>query len=37
MPAPRITLEQWLTFKTVVDAGSYALAAETLNKSQSLQ
>lgn len=35
MPAPRITLEQWLTFKTVVDAGSYALAAETLNKSQS--
>lgn len=32
---PRISLEQWLAFKTVVDRGSYAAAAETLNKSQS--
>lgn len=31
----KITLEQWLTFKTVVDEGSYASAAEVLNKSQS--
>ncbi len=31
----KITLEQWLTFKTVVDEGSYAKAAEVLNKSQS--
>ena len=35
MKPPRISLEQWLAFKTVVDRGSYALAAETLNKSQS--
>lgn len=35
MKIPRITLEQWLTFKTVVDSGSYALAAEALHKSQS--
>ncbi len=35
MKTPRITLEQWLAFKTVVDSGSYALAAEQLNKSQS--
>ena len=35
MKSPRISLEQWLTFKTVVDKGSYALAAEALNKSQS--
>jgi len=35
MNAPRISLDQWLTFKTVVDEGSYALAAEKLNKSQS--
>ncbi|MFK7864795.1 MAG: LysR family transcriptional regulator, partial [Pseudohongiellaceae bacterium] len=35
MKAPRITVEQWLVFKTVVDAGSYASAAEVLNKSQS--
>lgn len=35
MPNPRVSLEQWLTFKTVVDSGSYALAAEALNKSQS--
>ena len=32
---PRISLDQWLAFKTVVDLGSYALAAEALNKSQS--
>ncbi|MEX0962905.1 MAG: LysR family transcriptional regulator [Pseudohongiellaceae bacterium] len=35
MRPPRISLEQWLTFKTVVDSGSYAMAAEALNKSQS--
>lgn len=35
MKQPKITLEQWLTFKTVVDEGSFALAAEILNKSQS--
>ena len=35
MKPPRISLEQWLAFKTVVDCGSYALAAEALNKSQS--
>lgn len=33
--APRISLEQWLAFKEVVDRGSYAAAAEALNKSQS--
>lgn len=32
---PRIPLEWWLTFKTVVDCGTYARAAELLNKSQS--
>lgn len=35
MFTPRVSLDQWLTFKTVVDCGSYALAAEELNKSQS--
>lgn len=35
MKIPRITLEQWLAFKAVVDSGSYASAAEALNKSQS--
>ncbi len=35
MKTPRVSLEQWLTFKTVVDSGSYAMAAEALNKSQS--
>ena len=35
MNNPRISLDQWLTFKTVVDKGSYAMAAEALNKSQS--
>jgi len=33
--AMKITLEQWQTFKTVVDEGSFAKAAEALNKSQS--
>lgn len=32
---PRISLEQWAAFKAVVDEGSYAKAAEMLNKSQS--
>lgn len=32
---PRITLEQWQALVAVVDAGSYANAAETLHKSQS--
>ncbi|WP_416305028.1 LysR family transcriptional regulator [Neptunicella sp. SCSIO 80796] len=32
---PKITLEQWATFKAVVDEGSFAKAAERLNKSQS--
>lgn len=32
---PRISLEQWATFKAVVDEGSFARAAELLNKSQS--
>jgi DNA-binding transcriptional LysR family regulator len=35
MKLPRVSLEQWLVFKTVVDEGSYAAAAEVLNKSQS--
>lgn len=35
MAAPRITLEQWRTFTAVVDAGSYARAAERLHKTQS--
>lgn len=32
---PKITIEQWATFKAVVDEGSHAAAAEVLNKSQS--
>lgn len=32
---PKITLEQWAAFKAVVDEGSFARAAEVLNKSQS--
>jgi len=32
---PRITLEQWRALLAVVDAGGYAQAAESLNKSQS--
>ncbi|MBW8189967.1 LysR family transcriptional regulator [Neiella marina] len=35
MALPRISLEQWATFKAVVDCGSFASAAEMLNKSQS--
>jgi len=35
MPAPRITLDQWGALAAVVDAGSYARAAEILHKSQS--
>lgn len=35
MKTLRVTLDQWLAFKTVVDQGSYARAAEVLNKSQS--
>lgn len=35
MKNPRVSLEQWLAFKTVVDCGSYAMAAQALNKSQS--
>lgn len=34
-PIPKITLEQWAAFKAVVDEGTYARAAEVLNKSQS--
>jgi DNA-binding transcriptional LysR family regulator len=33
--SPKITLEQWQTFRCVVDEGSFARAAEKLNKSQS--
>lgn len=32
---PRISLEQWAAFKAVIDEGSFAMAAEVLNKSQS--
>jgi len=35
MKPPRITLEQWRTLVAVVDAGSYAAAAESISKSQS--
>ena len=35
MKNPHVSLEQWLAFKTIVDCGSYAMAAQTLNKSQS--
>jgi len=35
MKTPKVNLEQWLSFKTVVDEGSFAKAAEALNKSQS--
>ena len=35
MTQPRISLEQWAAFKAVVDEGSFAAAAEALNKSQS--
>lgn len=32
---PNTTLEQWAAFKAIVEAGSFARAAEVLNKSQS--
>ncbi len=35
MKLPRITLEQWAAFKAVVEEGSFAKAADALNKSQS--
>lgn len=35
VPTPHISLEQWRTLVTVVDAGGYAAAAEALHKSQS--
>ncbi|HBX38854.1 MAG TPA: LysR family transcriptional regulator [Pseudohongiella sp.] len=35
MKQPRISLEQWAAFVAVVDEGSFARAAEQLNKSQS--
>ncbi|MDX9874555.1 MAG: LysR family transcriptional regulator [Spongiibacteraceae bacterium] len=35
MQIPRVTLEQWAVLKAVVEEGSYARAAEALNRSQS--
>jgi len=35
MKLPKISLEQWAAFKVVVEEGSFARAAEVLNKSQS--
>ncbi len=35
LAVPKVTLEQWAAFKAVIDEGSYARAAERLNKSQS--
>lgn len=35
MRVPKISLEQWASFKAVVDHGSFAMAAEAMNKSQS--
>lgn len=35
IPLPKITLEQWAVFRAVVEEGSYARAAERLNKTQS--
>jgi DNA-binding transcriptional LysR family regulator len=35
MRTPKISLEQWASFKAVVDHGSFTLAAEAMNKSQS--
>lgn len=32
---PKVSLEQWAVFKAVIDEGSFAKAAEALNKSQS--
>ena len=34
-PIPKISLEQWVVFRTVVEEGTYAKAAEQLNRSQS--
>ncbi|MDZ7923668.1 MAG: LysR family transcriptional regulator, partial [Marinagarivorans sp.] len=31
----KISLEQWQVFKSIVDEGSFASAADALNKSQS--
>lgn len=33
--APRVTLEQWRTLKTVIDEGGFAQAAQRLHRSQS--
>lgn len=35
MTSPRINIDQWLVFQAVVDEGSFANAAEKLNRSQS--
>ena len=35
MPSPRISLDQWKVLAAVVDAGSYARAAERIHRSQS--
>lgn len=35
MPTPRISLDQWKVLAAVVDAGSYARAAERIHRSQS--
>lgn len=35
MALPRTTLEQWVVLQTVIEQGSYAQAAEVLNRSQS--
>jgi len=35
MPIPQTTLEQWSVLRTVVESGSFARAAEQLNRSQS--
>ena len=35
MKQPSIPLDYWMAFKTVVDEGSYALAGDKLNRSQS--
>lgn len=35
MNTPKISLEQWAALKAIVEEGSYAKAAEVLNKSQS--
>lgn len=35
MPMPQTTLEQWTVLRTVVESGSFARAAQQLNRSQS--